>query len=146
MSDLHNDNIIIDGLIISKWSRSVFEAMRDGGLTAVNCTCCVWDDFRGVMENIAQWKQWFSEHDDILLQVFTTDDIRRAKAEGKVGVILGWQNTSGIEDQIGFLKVFKDLGVGVMQLTYNTQNLSGSGCWETHDGGLSGFGREVIDE
>jgi membrane dipeptidase len=146
MSILHDDNIIIDGLIISKWSRSVFEAMRDGGLTAANCTCCVWDDFRGVMNNIAQWKQWFAEHDDLLLPVHTTDDIRRAKAEGKVGIILGWQNTSGIEDQIGFLKIFKDLGVGVMQLTYNTQNLSGSGCWETVDTGLSGFGREVIDE
>jgi len=33
-----------------------------------------------------------------------------------------------------------------MQLTYNTQNLVGSGCWEGHDGGLSDFGRDVIDE
>ena len=146
MSTLHDESIIIDGLIISKWSRSVFEAMRDGGLSAANCTCCVWDDFRGTMQNVAQWKQWFSEHDDILTPVYTTDDIRRAKAEGKVGIILGWQNTSGIEGEIGFLKLFKDLGVGVMQLTYNTQNLVGSGCWETDDGGLSDFGREVIDE
>ena len=33
-----------------------------------------------------------------------------------------------------------------MQLTYNTQNLVGSGCWESRDGGLSDFGRDVIDE
>ena len=31
-------------------------------------------------------------------------------------------------------------------MTYNTQNLVGSGCWEDRDSGLSGFGREVIDE
>ena len=33
-----------------------------------------------------------------------------------------------------------------MQLTYNTQNLVGSGCWESRDSGLSDFGRDVIDE
>ena len=145
-SDLHKDAIIIDGLVISKWSRALFEDMRAGGLTAANCTCSVWDGFRGTMENIAQWKRWFREHDDILMQVFSTDDIRRAKAAGKVGVILGFQNTSAIEDQYGFLRLFKDLGVGAMQLTYNTLNLVGSGCWETRDSGLSDFGREVIEE
>ena len=33
-----------------------------------------------------------------------------------------------------------------MQLTYNTQNFVGTGCWESRDGGLSDFGRDVIDE
>ena len=35
---LHDDAILIDGLIISRW-RSVFEEMRAGGVTAANCTC-----------------------------------------------------------------------------------------------------------
>ena len=145
-SNLHRDAIVIDGLVVSRWSRAVFEDMHRGGLTAANCTCCVWEGFRGTMDNIAQWKGWFDEYDDILLQVHTSDDIHRAKAEGKVGIILGWQNTSGIEDQLAHLKSFKDLGVGVMQLTYNTQNFVGSGCFESHAGGLSDFGREVVDE
>ena len=33
-----------------------------------------------------------------------------------------------------------------MQLTYNTQNLVGSGCYESRDSGLSDFGRDVIAE
>ena len=144
-SVIHDNAVLIDGLVISNWSRSVFEDMQAGGMTAVNCTCSVWEGFKDTMLNVAQWKQWFEEHDDLLLQVHTTDDIRRAKSEGKVGIILGWQNTSGIEDQLGFLHVFRDLGVRVMQLTYNTQNLAGSGCWESRDGGLSDFGRQVID-
>jgi membrane dipeptidase len=37
--------------------------------------------------------------------------------------------------------VFKQLGVGIVQMCYNTQNLVGTGCYE-RDGGLSGFGRE----
>ena len=33
-----------------------------------------------------------------------------------------------------------------MQLTYNTQNLVGSGCYESHDSGLSDYGHGLIDE
>ena len=76
---LHDDAVLIDGLIISRWSRSVFEEMRAGGVTAANCTCSVWEGFRATMENVARWKRWFGEHDDLLLQVHGTDDIRRAK-------------------------------------------------------------------
>ena len=145
MNELHRDAIVIDGLIISNWSREVFEDMHRGGLTAANCTCGVWEGFRATMDNIAAWKGWFDEHDDLLLQVHDTRDIVRAKESDRVGIILGWQNTAGIEDQLSYLHLFRDLGVRVMQLTYNTQNLVGSGCWETRDGGLSDFGREVID-
>lgn len=142
---LHDSAIVIDGLIVSRWSRQVFEDMRRGGLTAANCTCSIWEGLRGTMLNIAQWKQAFAEHGDLIMQVRSAADIRKAKQCSKVGVILGWQNTSGIEDRLDLLPVYKDLGIGVIQLTYNTQNLVGSGCWEERDGGLSGFGREAID-
>ncbi len=145
-AELHRDALLIDGLIISRWSRSVFEDMALGGVNAANCTCSVWEGFRDTMRNIARWKAWIDENDDLLTPVMAIDDIPRAKAEGRVGIILGWQNTSAIEDRIEYLRLFRDLGVRVMQLTYNTQNLVGSGCWEGRDGGLSDFGRDVIDE
>ena len=141
-----DDTVRIDGLVIARFSRAVFEDMRQGGITAANCTCCVWHDFRATMANVAQWKRWFDEHADLITQVHTAADIRRAMKEGRVGIILGWQNTSGIDDEISNLILFRDLGVKVMQLTYNTQNLVGSGCWESRDGGLSDFGRDVVDE
>ncbi len=146
MTTTYQDAIFIDGLVISNFSRAVFEDMRKGGITAANCTCCVWHDFRATMANIAQWKQWFRDHADLIVQVCTTADIRKAKQDGKVGIILGWQNTSGIDDDLANLALFHELGVRVIQLTYNTQNLVGSGCWEGSDGGLSDFGRDAIDE
>lgn len=147
MSDdtLHRSAIVIDGLVVSRWSREVFEAMHRGGLTAANCTCSVWEGLRDTMINIARWKQAFVDHADLIMQVRSADDIRRAKAANRVGILLGWQNTSGLEDRLDLLPLYKDIGVGVIQITYNTQNLVGSGCWEERDGGLSGFGREVID-
>ena len=96
-AELHQDAIILDGLVISKWSRPVFEDMRRGGLTAANCTCSVWEGIRGTLDNVAEWKRLFRENADLILQVFDTSDIARAKKESKTGIILGWQNTSGIE-------------------------------------------------
>jgi membrane dipeptidase len=141
-----DDAVRIDGLVIARFSRAVFEDMRKGGITAANCTCCVWHDFRTTMANIAQWKRWFDEYSEVITQVHSAADIHRAKKHGRVGIILGWQNTSGIDDDISNLVLFRDLGVRVMQLTYNTQNLVGSGCWESRDGGLSDFGRDVVHE
>lgn len=145
-SSIHSRSVLIDGLVVSRWSRSVFEHMQRGRLTAANCTCSIWENFRGTMQNIADWKRWLSEHSDLIMPVKTTADIRRAKEAGKVGIILGFQNTCAIEDRLDTLALFKELGVGVIQLTYNTQNLVGCGCWEENDGGLSGFGREVVSE
>jgi len=143
---LHDDAIVIDGLIISNYSPAVFDDMRRGGLTAANCTCSVWENFAGTMNNISQWKQWFRQHDDQLVQVFTTADIGRAKAEGKTGIILGFQNVSAFEDKLEYVGFFKGQGVGIVQIAYNTQNLVGTGCYESKDGGLSDFGHDVVAE
>ena len=145
-AELHRELTVVDGLIIANFGREVFEDMRRGGLTAANCTCSIWEGFRDTMNNVARWKRWFREHADLITQVYTTADIARAKREGRTGIALGWQNLTGIEDQLGYLELFKALGVGIMQIAYNTQNLVGTGCYESHDGGLSDFGHEVIAE
>lgn len=141
---MNDTPITIDGLIISRWSRAVFEDMVAGGLSAANCTCSVWENFRDTAEAMASWRRRFAEHADLIRPVETAEDIRAAHREGRVGVILGWQNLSAIEDRIDFLDLFHALGLRVAQLTYNTRNLVGSGCWESRDGGLSDFGRHVI--
>ncbi len=146
MTGIHDSLTVIDGLIVSKWSPAVFADMRKGGLTAANCTCSIWEGFIETMRNIAQWKRWFTEYPELIVPVRTTADIRAVKAQGKTGIILGFQNTSAFEDQLGYISLFKELGVGVAQITYNTQNLSGAGCYEHRDTGLSGFGHEVVAE
>ncbi|MBV7483843.1 membrane dipeptidase [Bordetella sp. BOR01] len=146
VSTLHTSSIVIDGLVVSRWSREVFEAMQRGGLTAVNCTCSIWEGTRDTMLNMARWNRYFDEYGDLIMPIRRAGDIRKAKELGKVGILLGWQNTAGIEDRIDFLPLFKDMGLRVIQLTYNTQNLVGAGCWEANDSGLSGFGREVVEE
>ena len=53
---MHDELIVIDGLNVSKFDRKIFEEMRRGNVTAANCTCSVWENFRDTMENISIWK------------------------------------------------------------------------------------------
>jgi membrane dipeptidase len=155
----HEDLIVFDGLVLPNWgrdgrehmrpddnARELFESMRKGGLTAANCSCSVWEDFEGTMRKIAMWKMWLRTYGNLIRLCRTTEDIRAAKREGRVGIVLGWQNTSAVEDQIHYLELFYELGIRVVQLTYNSQNLVGSGCYEATDSGLSDFGRELVRE
>jgi membrane dipeptidase len=143
---LHDRMIVVDGLIVARWGPDVFRALRAGGLTAVNATCAVWENARQTLDNIAAWLGWFDRHPDLIVPVHRVADVAAAKAAGTTGIILGFQNASPIEDRLDYLALFKRLGVGVIQLTYNTQNLVGSGCYESRDSGLSDFGREVVAE
>lgn len=144
--DLYRSVIHFDGLNIANFSRDIFQAWRDGGITGASCTCGLWEGLRGSLANVVQWKEWFEEHSDLIVQAHSVADIRAAKGSNRTAVLLSWQNTAGIEDQLSYLRVFRDLGVLKMQLTYNTQNYSGAGYTELRDSGLTGFGREVVDE
>jgi len=145
MSSVHDDSIVIDGLIIAKWDRSIFEDMKKGGLAAASCTVSVWEGFQGTINNIAAMKKLIRENSELVTLVRKVDDIRQAKKDGKTGIILSFQNAHAYEDMLGNIEAFADMGVRVVQLCYNTQNLVGTGCYE-RDGGLSGYGREVIEE
>jgi membrane dipeptidase len=142
----HDGAIIVDGLQTCQWSRSIFEEMRAGGVTAVNVSSLLWENFREGIDYVSEWKHFLRENSDLLRPVRTVADIHAAKAENKTGIILGWQNTSPLEDKLDYVEIFKDLGVGIMQLTYNTQNYSGAGYLEDVDSGLTGFGKEVLAE
>ena len=66
--------------------------------------------------------------------------------DNRTAIVLDFQNASAFEDQIGYVELFHAMGIRIVQMAYNTQNYVGSGCYETKDGGLSDFGRDVIAE
>jgi Zn-dependent dipeptidase, microsomal dipeptidase homolog len=73
-----------------------------------------------------------------------TADIERARQDGRVGIILGFQNSNPFEGDVERLREFAALGLRCAQLTYNETNLVGSGCLAPEDEGLTAFGRELV--
>jgi len=80
------------------------------------------------------------------------DDIVAAKKAGKQclyfttnGVPLR-QQWESVRDELRLIRIFQELGVRMMHLTYNRRNQIGDGAGEPNDGGLSDFGHAVVAE
>jgi membrane dipeptidase len=136
--------LIIDAKAIPAWNRSVFEDMQAGGLSAVSVVCSIWEDFEASVRSMVQLKTFINENSDILYLVRTGPDLRRGLSEGKTGIILSWQNSTGFNDYLPFIEVFSELGLRIAQVAFMTANSAGSGCYESVDRGLSDFGREMV--
>ena len=143
---LHAGLIVIDGLEYSNWNRALFEELKAGGITAVHATAVYWEDARQTLALLADGNRRFRDHADLIRPVTCGEDIRAAKREGRIAFLLGAQNCSPIEQDLGLVEIFRRLGLMVMQLTYNNQSPLGGGCYEAVDSGLTRFGREVLKE
>ncbi|WP_417319221.1 dipeptidase [Emcibacter sp.] len=128
-------------------ARGIEDALSSG-LNAVNVTLGYVagdkDPFEHTIRDIAQWDAAIRQHSDKLLKVFTASDIELARKSGRIGIIFGFQNAAQVGDNPDRVDIFGDLGVKIIQLTYNNKNQIGCGAVVQTDTGLSDFGREVI--
>lgn len=144
---LYREALVIDGLNVSNWdSPAVFDSLHAGGVTAFNATVATLENYTQTLDNIAAWLGRFRRYHETVLQVKSVEDILRAKRENKVGVILGFQNATPIENDLERLALFRALGVLIIQVTFHERNLLGSGCYERRDDGLSHFGVDAIED
>jgi membrane dipeptidase len=102
------------------------------------------DPHRGARKWLAGWHRMLSERPDAFVPILAAKDLPRPRAEGKVGLLLGFQNSDHFRtvDDVAY---FHRLGQRVSQLTYDKANRLGGGCRDT-DPGLTPFGAEVIGE
>lgn len=117
---------------------------KASGLTAINLTLDAGLDFETTIGSIGKFDDFLRTHSVDLMKVFTTEDIRQAKKQHKIGIIYGFQNAAMVGDKAERVDTFADLGVRCIQLTYNPLNQLGGGSMATGDHGLTPFGREVI--
>lgn len=89
---------------------------------------------------------------DFVAKAVTPDDIILAKKENRHalyftgnGVPLP-QEWVTQEEELRYIRIFFQLGIRMMHLTYNRRNVIGDGCAETANAGLSDFGRAVVKE
>ena len=143
---MSRDRLLIDGCEINNWDAETIEELRRGGVDAVQATCAVWEDARGAIGRLLDWRDRFERHADAVVPAHSAADVEAAHRDGRTAVVLGFQNTASIEDDPRLLEVFWTLGTRVIQLTYNSQNAVGGSCFEPRDAGLSRFGHTVVSE
>jgi membrane dipeptidase len=102
------------------------------------------DPFEASVRDIAETDRLIRDHAADVAKILTVADIRRAKADGRIGLLYGFQNGAMMGEDAGRIDIFADLGVRVFQLTYNPSNQLGDGSMAPGNRGLTPFGREVI--
>lgn len=146
---IHSDGasaMIIDGLQCGHFNREVFEELKLGDIGCVTVTLGFWEGTAESLDAIGRWRDLVRANRDLVAIARTSGDIGRANAEGKLALLLGFQNANLLEGRIRLVELFADLGARIIQLTYNNQNELGGSCYEDEDSGLARFGREVIRE
>lgn len=137
---------VVDGLQINDWTREILLECRAGGIDAVNATCAVWEGAEETRGQVAALHALCADHADVAAIVGSVADIEAAAADGRVGILPGFQNASPFEDRLDLVADFHARGVRVAQLTYNARNLIGGACYDAVDEGLTAFGAEVVGE
>lgn len=123
------------------------EEWREWGLQCVHSTVAIWEDARTTLSSIGRWRRFLEQNAALAGLARSGQDVRQLADAGRTAVVLGFQNTAPIEHDIELITIFRELGILVMQLTYNLQNCVGCGYWEEVDTGLSShFGRSVVEE
>ncbi|MGE3371468.1 MAG: dipeptidase [Rhizobiaceae bacterium] len=138
--------MLIDGLQCGHFDRAIFEKLKRAHVTCVTSTLGFWEGAVDSLDSLGRWRDMQKALSDLFVIARTVDDIKHAGETGRVAVLLGFQNSSLLEGRIAYVELFAELGVRVIQLTYNNQNELGSSCYEENDAGLARFGREVVRE
>lgn len=149
----YSDAIVIDCLASPGYFNYPIEVPLDesmvrnalqSGITAANLTVSL-ADFPQTVARIAAWMESMERFPKAFRQIRTVQDIRQVKASGQFGIVFGFQDTTPLEGDVKNLEVFDNLGVRIVQLTYNVRNLAGDGCLEQANGGLSRYGHTLVE-
>ncbi len=103
---------------------------------------------QGIEEHVRMlgaMRSWLSQRPEAYRIVRTVDDIDTARAAGQLAVGFDIEGGNAIADQPSLIGLYYDLGVRWMLMAYNRNNRIGGGC-QDDDGGLTAFGRQVLDE
>jgi membrane dipeptidase len=122
---------------------SELQRARESGFNVLHIATGT-DNFDQTLWFLAQWNGLIAHHSDTFLRVDSPDRLAEAKRAGKIGIILGIQNSNHFRT-VGDVNYFYGLGQRVSQLTYNERNLIGSGSTERNDSGLSDYGVSVVE-
>jgi membrane dipeptidase len=117
------------------WSVYVPGEIRDSGFARVQ------------LEQIDIARQIIARYPDHLALALSAADIEREFKRGRIASLIGMEGGHAIENSLGALRMYYDLGARYLTLTHNvTTDWADAALDAARHGGLTPFGREVVRE
>jgi len=129
-----------------------FERLREGGVGGQFWSVYVPADLPGgfartQLEQIDIARRMIARYPDRMAFATTADEVERAMKEGRIASLLGLEGGHVIENSLGALRAYHDLGARYMTLTHGkTLDWADSATDAARHGGLTRFGEEVVRE
>ena len=127
--------------------------MREGGLTAIFFSIWIPGKIMGpeavqkALKQIDAVRETVRKHPNELVLATTADDVRAAKQQNKIAVLMGVEGGHMIGNDLSVLRTFAALGVRYMTLTHMENNeWADSSTAKPEHNGLTDFGKDVVRE
>ena len=153
LQDMHEDMTMTRAAVDPAERAEFLQAWKASGVTCILQNCGEeGNDPLVLLKRLARFTYLTDSIRDILRHAVFPDDVRQAKRDGVgclyfsgngVPLTQAWVSA---EDELRYVRVFYQLGIRMMHVTYNRRNRLGDGCAEPANGGLSDFGRAAVDE
>lgn len=135
------DDLRLSDRAWAEYRSSGYSTLRDTILPVGNYADA-WEQFS---KNLDDYHGVLRANPDRLKLIEKATDIVAVKQSGKLGIILGTQDTAMVGPKLDRLAEMKKRGIRCVQLTYNLANLSGDGSIEPRNAGITGLGRKTIE-
>src|SRR5258705_3450078 len=109
---VRSERIFIDGLMGGVLTPRVIERLVGSGLSAINLTAVrIGATVEECLSDLAAVREIIDRNSQYLQLVGSAGDIRRANAAGRVGIIIGMQDTEPIGRNLYMLRILHEIGV-----------------------------------
>ena len=128
-----------------------FPKMREGGIDAgffaIDVTLSRGNHLAYALDGFGYLFNDLEETNSAVSIVSSSGDIEKARAEGRLGMILAIEHADCVERSLNLLRMLYEVGVRSIGLTHNMSSWAADGCLEARDGvGLTRFGVELVKE
>lgn len=126
-------------------SQSFLAMNRECGVSVIKLSIAgINADFAATVDEIAYFQRIIELYPAYFMQVRVPADMEKAKSDGKMGIIFSFESADMFEGKVDRIELFRNLGVRVMQLSYNRKSPFGAGVMEPTGGGITPLGREAV--
>ena len=166
---LHRQAFVVDGHFDLPWdvanqrergqkdviASQYLERFREGGFDLIVAAIFLEDFFlpeMGLRKALDQISHLAEEVDTLsqhMLVCRRLEDIHRVRRDGRIGLLLSLEGADPLQNDINLLRIFYELGVRGLGLTWSRRNYAADGCSFSAEAaarpcGLTDFGRALV--
>jgi membrane dipeptidase len=118
---------------------------RNTGVSAIKTSMGGFNaPFEETLAEVSLYLRLIEAHPESFMQIRRASDFAVAKRERKLGIIFSFESAACLEENIDRIDLFRNLGVRVMQLGYNTTSPFGAGVMSPAEATLTELGRQAV--